>query len=65
MSAKEVKFGVDALDHDAVVKRTEFHAVLLSFCRCCRILDGWQSGQASASLGGLDLGQSDVGSKGF
>src|SRR3984957_15868685 len=24
-------FGVDALDHDAVVKRTEFHAVLLSF----------------------------------
>src|SRR3954468_1917064 len=28
-------FGVDALDHDAVVKRTEFHAVLLSFCNCC------------------------------
>src|SRR6267143_979579 len=24
-------FGVDALDHDAVVERTEFHAVLLSF----------------------------------
>src|SRR6202171_4044863 len=24
-------FGVDALDHNAVVKRTEFHAVLLSF----------------------------------
>src|SRR5215212_2339248 len=24
-------FGVDALDHDAVVKRTEFHAVLLNF----------------------------------
>jgi hypothetical protein len=29
MSAKEVKFGVDALDHDAVVERTEFHAILL------------------------------------
>src|SRR5919198_4181742 len=26
-------FGVDALDHDAVVKRTEFHTVLLSSCR--------------------------------
>ena len=25
--------GVDALDHDAVVKRTEFHTVLLSSCR--------------------------------
>src|SRR6202041_2670654 len=25
-------FGVDTLDHNAVVKRTEFHAVLLSFC---------------------------------
>src|ERR1700733_1140555 len=24
-------FGVDTLDHNAVVKRTEFHAVLLSF----------------------------------
>ena len=39
MSAKEVKFGVDArdrmlrgvdtLDHDAIVERTEFHAILL------------------------------------
>src|SRR5205814_10492610 len=27
-------FGVDALDHNAVVKRTEFHAVLLSFSSC-------------------------------
>src|SRR4051795_9583650 len=27
-------FGVDALDHDAVVKRTEFHAVLLSSYSC-------------------------------
>src|SRR4051812_1696243 len=26
-------FGVDALDHDAVVKRTEFHTVLLSSYR--------------------------------
>src|ERR1700693_1229718 len=25
-------FGVDALDHNAVVKRTEFHAILLAFC---------------------------------
>ena len=32
MSAKEVKFGVDAFDHDAVVERTEFHAILLGFC---------------------------------
>ena len=40
MSAKEVKFGVEARDrmlrgvdilNNAVVKRTEFHAVLLSF----------------------------------
>src|SRR6266702_1207736 len=42
-------FGVDALDHDAVVKRTEFHAVLLSFCGCCRIRKNWQSMPASAS----------------
>src|SRR5579864_5569466 len=26
-------FGVDALDHDAVVKRTEFHAVLLKILK--------------------------------
>src|SRR5712675_1272426 len=25
-------FGIDALDHDAVVERTEFHAILLGFC---------------------------------
>src|SRR5712671_5605088 len=25
-------FGVDALDHDAVVERTEFHAILLGLC---------------------------------
>src|SRR5439155_23162834 len=25
-------FGVNAFDHDAVVERTEFHAILLSFC---------------------------------
>src|SRR3954471_1306467 len=30
-AASSLLFGVDALDHDAVVKRTEFHAVLLSF----------------------------------
>src|SRR5436190_14796796 len=30
-AASGLLFGVDALDHDAVVKRTEFHAVLLSF----------------------------------
>src|SRR5215471_19715288 len=27
-------FGVDAPDHDAVVKRTEFHAVLLRYWNC-------------------------------
>src|SRR3979490_2947824 len=48
-AASGLLFGVDALDHDAVVKRTEFHAVLLSFCNCCRILEFWQSEQASAS----------------
>src|SRR6266705_702465 len=48
-AASGLLFGVDALDHDAVVKRTEFHAVLLRFCRCCRILDFWQSDPASAS----------------
>ena len=31
-AASGLLFGVDALDHDAVVKRTEFHAVLLSVC---------------------------------
>src|SRR6476469_1644458 len=30
-AASSLLFGVDTLDHDAVVKRTEFHAVLLSF----------------------------------
>src|SRR5229473_8057803 len=25
-------FGIDAFDHDAVVERTEFHAILLGFC---------------------------------
>ena len=30
-------FGVDPLDHDAVVKRTEFHAILLGFCDYCWI----------------------------
>src|SRR5947208_11529871 len=30
-AASGLLFGVDALDHDAIVKRTEFHAVLLSF----------------------------------
>src|SRR3981081_1453243 len=39
-------FGVDALDHNAVVKRTEFHAILLGFC--LRFL-AWQSQVASAS----------------
>src|SRR3954463_12281480 len=28
-AASSLLFGVDTLDHDAVVKRTEFHAVLL------------------------------------
>src|SRR5262245_15101864 len=28
-------FAVDPLDHDAVVKRTEFHAILLGFCDYC------------------------------
>src|SRR6202011_3669682 len=64
-AASSLLFGVDALDHDAVVKRTEFHAVLLSFCGCCRILDFWQSQPASASLGEADLGQSGAGGKGF
>ncbi len=31
-AARGLLFGVDALDHNAVVKRTEFHAVLLGFC---------------------------------
>src|SRR5271166_5863758 len=30
-AASGLLFGVDALDHDAVVKRTEFHAVLLRY----------------------------------
>src|SRR5258705_4771387 len=30
-AASGLFFGVDTLDHNAVVKRTEFHAVLLSF----------------------------------
>src|SRR5262249_12144693 len=33
-AACSLLFGVDALDHDAVVKRTEFHAVLLRYCNC-------------------------------
>src|SRR5436190_21249692 len=33
-AAGSLLFGVDALDHDAVVKRTEFHTVLLSFYSC-------------------------------
>src|ERR1700729_826968 len=37
--------GVDTLDHNAVVKRTEFHAILLV---CLLILD-WQSQYASAN----------------
>src|SRR5712675_2072559 len=44
-AARCLLFGVDTLDHDAVVKRTEFHAVLLSFCNCCRIWMFWQSAQ--------------------
>src|SRR5665213_3381230 len=39
-------FGVDTLDHNAVVKRTEFHGILLGFCM--GFLD-WQSQAASAS----------------
>src|SRR3984957_19903273 len=39
-------FGLDALDHDAVVERTEFHAILLGFCD---YFWGWQSQSASAS----------------
>src|ERR1700704_1996989 len=57
-AASGLLFGVDALDHNAVVKRTEFHAVLLSFCKCCRILVLWQSGLASASTAAAHLGQS-------
>src|SRR6185295_17464183 len=64
-AASGLLFGVDALDHDAVVKRTEFHAVLLSFCNCCRILDFWQSVQASASTAAADISQSCSGDKGF
>src|ERR1700756_2333718 len=30
-------FSFDALDHDAVVKRTEFHAVLLRYWNCLRV----------------------------
>src|SRR6185295_18993185 len=64
-AASGLLFGVDALDHDAVVKRTEFHAVLLSFCNCCRILVFWQSAQVSASAAGGDISQSCSGDKGF
>src|SRR6185436_8426222 len=31
-AASGLLFGIDALDHDAVVERTEFHAILLGFC---------------------------------
>src|ERR1700726_1068983 len=31
-AARCLLFGVDTLDHDAVVKRTEFHGILLGFC---------------------------------
>src|SRR6202165_4932640 len=31
-AASGLLFGVDTLDHNAVVKRTEFHAILLGFC---------------------------------
>src|SRR5580692_3285075 len=31
-AASGLVFGVDALDHDAVVERTELHAILLGFC---------------------------------
>src|SRR4029078_3730330 len=64
-AASGLLFGVAALDHDAVVKRTEFHAVLLSFCRCCRILEFWQSVPASASTAAEDIGQTCSGDKGF
>src|SRR5246127_555650 len=36
-AASGLLFGVDALDHDAVVKRTEFHAVLLRYWNCLRV----------------------------
>src|SRR5690242_10818493 len=36
-AASGLLFCVDALDHDAVVKRTEFHAVLLSYSNCLRV----------------------------
>src|SRR5450756_2416266 len=45
-AASGLLFGVDALDHNAVVKRTEFHAILLFVIL---ILD-WQSQVASANL---------------
>src|SRR6195952_1702835 len=60
-AARGLLFGVDALNHDAVVKRTEFHAVLLSFYNCCRILEFWQSEPASASSAAAHLGQSCAG----
>ena len=31
-AASGLLFGLDTFDHDAVVERTEFHAVLLGFC---------------------------------
>src|ERR1700758_2727957 len=39
-AASGLLFSLDALDHDAVVKRTEFHAVLPDFCEYSL---GWQS----------------------
>src|SRR4029079_3860519 len=44
-AASGLLFGVDALDHHAVVKRTKFHRILLSF----GYFLSWQSQRASAS----------------
>src|SRR3954463_2702378 len=46
-AASGLLFGVDALDHDAVVKRTEFHGILLKLLKPLGFLN-WQSGIASA-----------------
>src|SRR6516164_3017815 len=45
-AASGLLLSFDALDHDAVVKRTEFHAVLPDFCEYSL---GWQSQCASAN----------------
>src|SRR3981189_440026 len=47
-AASGLLFGVDTLDHDAVVKRTEFHGILLKHMKIL-LLSDWHSESGSAS----------------